>query len=1284
MIQTFKNTQAISHFKQVALNKQLAALGGRLVAAEFVHFAYLEQDLNDADGATLKALLNYSDAMPDAMPQTESVIIMPRIGTISPWSSKATDILRLCGLEKIRRIERGIIYHFDAKITDKKAVLSVIMDKMTESELSSIDDAQSIFDNFEPQPFSSVDLLGKGKSALQHTNTELGLALSAGEIDYLVDSFSQLKRNPTDIELMMFAQANSEHCRHKIFNADWHIDGVKQGKSLFAMIRNSYYQRPEGLLSVYTDNSAVMKGFEAQRFYPNEHGKYIAATEHRAILIKVETHNHPTAIAPHAGAATGSGGEIRDEGATGQGSKPKVGLCGFSVSNLKIPNAPQPWEVDYGKPEQIASALDIMLQAPIGAAAFNNEFGRPNILGYFRTYEQLGENGELRGYHKPIMLAGGLGHIQKTHIEKGNIPAGSKIIVLGGAAMLIGLGGGAASSVKSGEQSQDLDFASVQRANPEMQRRAQEVIDACANMGKHNPIISIHDIGAGGLSNGLPELVNDSSKGAVFELRQVPCDDKQMSPLEIWCNESQERYVLAIDGKNLKTFTDICARERAPFAVLGESTKAQTLVLDDALFDNTPINMPMSILFGNPPKTKINAQTLSSNLKAINTNNITLDDAITRILQLPTVASKNFLITIGDRSITGLVARDQMIGPWQVPVADCAISIADYVGFKGEIMALGEKTPLALCDAVAAARMSIGEALTNMLGGYVERLEDINLSANWMCASGHPGEDAKLFAAVKTVGMELCPALGLTIPVGKDSMSMKSTWQDNGKDKSVTAPLSLIITAFSKTPDVRLQKTALLSSDSDSELLLIDLGFGKNRLGGSCLAQVYNQVGDIAPNLDDAELFKNFFTSINQLNQAALIDAYHDRSDGGVIITLLEMAFASHCGLDIYSDGDIGELFNKELGYIENLFNEELGCVIQVKAVHKKAVMAELQSAGLSACTRVIAKLNNSDNIKIFLNNKPIYQKSRSELHALWHSTSYQIAKLRDNPDCAQQEFDSISEQTHGIKTQIGFDINECVSAPYINLTKPKIAILREQGVNGQIEMAAAFTKAEFEAIDVHMSDILSGRVSLADFKGLVACGGFSYGDVLGAGRGWANSILYNARAKDEFSAFFSREDSFTLGVCNGCQMLSNLTQIIPNSSHFPQFKRNISEQFEARFSSVEVQKSPSIFLQNMQGSIMPVVTAHAEGRANFAHGLVNSALKYVDYQGNPTQIYPHNPNGSDFASAGLSNDSGQVTLMMPHPERVFRTVQNSHHPNDWNDRSPWMRMFENARFWVD
>ena len=1277
MIYIHRGINALRNFQITALQNKLSAKTKNinLIGAEFIHFAKLTDELNNSEESHLKQLLSYTQSN-TFKASKDTLVVIPRHGTISPWSSKASDIMHLCGIDNLDRIERGIIYHFDHLLDDKNSVLSVVMDKMTESELQSLDDAHLIFDEFDPKPFTSINILTKGREAINKANIDLGLALSDDEIDYLIDNFTQLGRNPNDIELMMFAQANSEHCRHKIFNANWKIDNIEQAKSLFAMIRNTYHQHPEGLLSVYSDNSAVMQGYESNRFYADRDGKFVSNAEHKAILMKVETHNHPTAIAPDPGAATGSGGEIRDEGATGRGSKPKVGLCGFSVSNLKIDGAKQPWEVEYGKPSHIVSALDIMIEGPIGAASFNNEFGRPNTLGYFRTFEQATVDGDVRGYHKPIMLAGGLGHIQERHIEKGNIPVGAKIIVLGGPAMLIGLGGGAASSVGSGEQSEDLDFASVQRANPEMQRRCQEVIDSCTNMGEKNPIISIHDIGAGGLSNGLPELVNDSGKGGRFELRAVPNDDKQMSPLEIWCNESQERYVLAVSANDLDIFDQIAKRERAPYAVLGEATKEQELVLSDELFDNRPIDMPMQVLLGNPPKTFKDVKTQDIRLQTFDQTNITLDDAIERLLQLPTIASKNFLITIGDRSVTGMVARDQFVGPWQVPVADCAISIADYDQYHGEVMSMGEKTPLALINAPASARMAIGEALTNMLSGYIEDIKHISLSANWMSPSGYAGEDAKLFSAVKAVGEELCPQLGLTIPVGKDSMSMRSSWRDQGRDKSVTAPLSLIISAFSKTPDIKAQKTPLLNRDTNSVLYLVDLGFGKNRMGGSCLAQVYNQLGDETPDLDNVDAFKQFFDLINRLNKDNLIDSYHDRSDGGAMTTLLEMAFASHLGLDIEIDNNV----------IETLFTEELGCVFQVGANNADTVLSKFKESGLGDAIYPIAKINNTDQINILHNGKQIYSQNRADLQKLWSKTSYEIAKLRDNPQCAEEEFNSIGEQTNGLVFNTTFDINESITSAYIGKSvQPKVAVLREQGINGQIEMAAAFTKAGFDAIDVHMSDILSGRISLADFKGLVACGGFSYGDVLGAGRGWASSILYNPQAKDNFAEFFMRDDSFALGVCNGCQMLSNLTDIIPGTQNWPSFNRNVSEQFEARFSSVKIANSNSIFLNGMSGSTMPIAIAHGEGRALFkGDDLSAGVMHYVDHHNQLTQNYPHNPNGSDASVAGVTNESGQVTIMMPHPERVFRAVQCSYHPDDWQERSPWMRMFENARAWVD
>jgi phosphoribosylformylglycinamidine synthase len=1279
MISFHSGTQALRNFKVRDLNEKINSefTNINLLSSEYIHFIETNNKLSNKNQLTLDKLLNYSPAL-DTSNSLQKIIVIPRIGTISPWSSKATDIFKLCSLHEIRRIERGIIYHFSRKIKTEEleAILSYVMDRMTESHLKDISDSSLLFDKLKPNSYSSIDILKEGKSAIIKANIELGLALSDGEIDYLYYSFNKLKRNPRDIELMMFAQANSEHCRHKIFNADWIIDSEKKAISLFGMIKNTYHQNPEGLLSVYSDNSAVMSGYKSSFFEPNHEGVYTSSIAEKAVLIKVETHNHPTAIAPNPGAATGSGGEIRDEGATGRGSKPKVGLSGFSVSNLKIPHSINPWEKDYGKPSQIASALEIMIDGPVGAASFNNEFGRPNTCGYFRTYEQKTADNEVRGYHKPIMLAGGIGNIREDHVEKGLISDGDVLIVLGGPAMLIGLGGGAASSVGSGDQSQELDFASVQRANPEMQRRAQEVINSCINLGNKNPIVSIHDIGAGGLSNGVPELVNDSQKGAILQLRSIPNDEKKMSPLEIWCNESQERYVLAIKDENVELFRQICIKERSPFAILGNATDTQHLTLEDSYFKNKPIDLDMSLLFGSTPKTLKDVSSILNNEQEFDSSIIKLDEAIVRLLKLPTVASKNFLITIADRSVTGLVARDQMIGPWQVPVADCAISLSDYSGYQGEAMSIGEKTPLSLINAAAAARMSVGEALTNLLSAYIEDISHINLSANWMCASGFPGEDAKLYEAVKAIGMELCPKLGLTIPVGKDSMSMKSTWNENGDEKSVTAPLSLIISAFSKIPDARIQVTPLLNTKVDSELFLIDLGLGKNRMGGSCLAQVYNQVGRTSPDLDDPTLFAKFFSLINRLNKEKLISAYHDRSDGGIVTTLLEMAFASHCGIEIRGSNTINELFN-----------EELGCVIQVPIINKPKILKELESIGLKEFTLPIAKINNTDEILIYQKDKLVFRKKREDLHKDWSSTSFEISKLRDNPKCSESENEELVKISDGLKVKTTYDINESISAPYLNRgARPKIAILREQGINGHIEMAAAFTKAGFDASDVHMSEILSGKTSLKQFQGLAACGGFSYGDVLGAGRGWANSILLNSKAKDEFSEYFSRTDSFTLGVCNGCQMVSNLKEIIPSSEKWPSFERNVSEQFEARFTSVKIGKTNSIFFNEMEGSIIPIAIAHGEGKTNFntEHSKANIAMKYVNYSGNPTQAYPHNPNGSENAIASICDDSGRITIMMPHPERVFRSIQNSWHPDDWQERSPWMRMFENARKWVD
>jgi len=1091
---------------------------------------------------------------------------------------------------------------------------------------------------------------------------------------------------------MMFAQANSEHCRHKIFNADWKIDHQQQERSLFKMIRNTHESHPGQVLSAYSDNSAVTRGYSSGRFYPLPGSReYRFHEEEINILMKVETHNHPTAISPFPGAATGSGGEIRDEGATGRGSKPKAGLSGFSVSNLRIPGFEQPWEQEYGKPERIVSALDIMTDGPLGAAAFNNEFGRPNITGYFRTYEEKvpGPTGdEVRGYHKPIMLAGGLGNIKTEHVAKNDIPPGAQIIVLGGPAMLIGLGGGAASSMTSGESNEDLDFASVQRGNPEMQRRCQEVIDQCWQLGDNNPIVSIHDVGAGGISNALPELVNDSGRGARFELRTVPNDEPGMSPMEIWSNESQERYVLAIESADMEQFAAICKRERCPFAVVGEATEERQLILGDGHFDNTPIDMSMEMLLGKPPKMLRDVVHKPFQKQQLDLQGIDLTEAAYRVLRLPTVADKSFLITIGDRSVTGMVARDQMVGPWQVPVADVAVTTSGFNTYHGEAMSMGERTPIALLNHAASARMAIGEALTNLAATQVSALEDTVLSANWMAPAGHPGEDAGLYEAVKTVGMEICPQLGLAIPVGKDSMSMKTVWEERGIEKSVTAPLSLIITAFAPVSDARKTLTPQLRSEQwDSDLILIDLGKGHNRLGATALAQVYKQIGHHPADVDDAKSLKAFFDTIQLLNGKGLLMAYHDRSDGGLLATVAEMAFAGHTGVDL----NISDLGSDPLAA---LFNEELGAVIQTRHSDTDEVLQWLHDAGLGHHSHVIGSLNSDDRLVINYNGEIVFDESRVDLHRAWSETSYQMQSLRDNPACAAEEYERLLDaEDPGLHVSLSFDPEENIAAPYIHTnSRPRVAVLREQGVNGQVEMAAAFDRAGFAAVDVHMSDIISGNTKLNDFSGLVACGGFSYGDVLGAGEGWAKSILFNERAREEFEGFFQRDDSFGLGVCNGCQMMSNLYELIPGAAHWPRFVRNESEQFEARVAMVEVVKSPSIFLQGMEGSRMPIAVAHGEGQAEFRNGHEPAAvlrqhqvaLRYVDNYGEPSEVYPANPNGSPLGITGLTNEDGRFTIMMPHPERVFRSVQHSWHPDEWGEHGPWIRMFQNARKWVD
>ncbi|AYF88209.1 phosphoribosylformylglycinamidine synthase [Pseudomonas sp. DY-1] len=1294
-----RGAPALSAFRHGKLLEQLTqkvpAVSG--LYAEFTHFAEVIGVLSGEEEQVLARLLKYGPSVPVQEPSGRLFLVVPRFGTISPWSSKATDIARNCGLAKIERLERAIAYYVTGEFSDADAQLiaSSLHDRMTQLVLAGAEEASGLFSHAQPKPLTAVDILGGGRVALEKANVELGLALAEDEIDYLVKSFNDLGRNPHDVELMMFAQANSEHCRHKIFNASWDIDGQAQEKSLFGMIKNTYEMHREGVLSAYKDNASVIEGSTAGRFFPDPATRQYGATQEPVhILMKVETHNHPTAIAPFPGASTGSGGEIRDEGATGRGAKPKAGLTGFTVSNLQIPGFEQPWEKPYGKPERIVTPLDIMIEGPLGGAAFNNEFGRPALTGYFRTFEQAidtphGE--EVRGYHKPIMLAGGMGNIRAEHVQKGEISIGAKLIVLGGPAMLIGLGGGAASSMATGSSSADLDFASVQRDNPEMERRCQEVIDRCWQMGSENPIKFIHDVGAGGISNALPELINDGGRGGRFELRAVPNDEPGMSPLEIWCNESQERYVLSVDAADFERFKAICERERCPFAVVGEAIEEPHLTVADSHFGNKPVDMPLEVLLGKPPRMHRSVSREAELGDDFAAAELDIDDAVSRVLHHPAVASKNFLITIGDRTITGLVARDQMVGPWQVPVADCAVTATSFDVYTGEAMAMGERTPLALLNAPASGRMAIGETITNLAASKIEKLGDIKLSANWMAAAGHPGEDARLYDTVKAVGMELCPALGITIPVGKDSMSMKTRWQDEGADKSVTSPLSLIVTGFAPVSDVRQTLTPQLRLDKgETDLILVDLGRGQNRMGGSILAQVYSKLGQQTPDVDDAEDLKAFFAVIQGLNADGHLLAYHDRSDGGLLATVLEMAFAGHCGLDIYLDA----LADNREGLAAVLFNEELGAVIQVRQDATPEVLAQFSAAGLGDCVAVIGQPVNGANVAISFNGEAVFGGERRMLQRQWSETSYRIQRLRDNANCADQEFDSLLEEDNpGLSVKLSFDVNQDISAPYIKKgARPQVAILREQGVNGQVEMAAAFDRAGFAAIDVHMSDILAGRVSLEDFKGLVACGGFSYGDVLGAGEGWAKSILFNSRARDGFQSFFERKDSFALGVCNGCQMMSNLHELIPGTEFWPHFVRNRSEQFEARVAMVQVQESSSIFLRGMAGSRMPIAIAHGEGHAEFEseEALLEAdlsgcvSMRFVDSHGKVTETYPANPNGSPRGITGLTSRDGRVTIMMPHPERVFRAVQNSWRPDEWQEDGGWMRMFRNARVWVD
>lgn len=1265
------------------------------IDAEFVHLVDLAEVLPEGERVVLDRLLRYGPRVAKGTLQGKRLLVVPRIGTISPWSSKATDVARNCGLGRVRRIERGIWYTVAGTITDEVALRAALHDRMTESVLTDEAHAAQLFEHAQPEPLETIDVLTGGRAAIEAANSKLGLALASDEIDYLVTSFRNLGRNPTDVELMMFAQANSEHCRHKIFNAEFIIDGEKQPQSLFQMIRRSTEASPAGVLSAYKDNAAVMEGFEAGRFFPDpETAVYDFHREPVGILMKVETHNHPTAISPHPGASTGSGGEIRDEGAVGRGSKPKAGLTGFSVSNLRLPGAVQPWEDDFGKPNRIASALDIMLEGPIGGAAFNNEFGRPNLAGYFRTFEMQvpGTSGpEVRGYHKPIMIAGGFGNIRHEHIKKAAVPAGAAIVVLGGPAMLIGLGGGAASSMASGASEEDLDFASVQRDNAEMERRCQEVIDRCWAHGEDTPIYSIHDVGAGGLSNALPELVHDCGRGAEFELRKVPNDEPGMSPKEIWCNEAQERYVLAVDAERLDRFAELCKRERCPFAVVGHATEEGRLVLSDSYFDNRPIDMPLSVLLGKPPKMVRNVKRAQAPAQPLDTAKIQVREAALRVLRLPTVADKTFLITIGDRTVTGMVCRDQMVGPWQVPVADAAVTTTSYDVFTGEAMAMGERTPLALLDGAASARMAVGEALTNIASVPVEGIEKIRLSANWMCAAGHPGEDVRLYEAVRAVGAELAPALGIAIPVGKDSMSMSTVWSEAGetgrKDRRVTAPLSLIVSAFAPVTDVRRALTPQLRLDKGaSELLLVDLGVGKNRLGGSALAQVYGQLGVEAPDLADPNAFKAFFATIQSLNESGALLAYHDRSDGGLLATLVEMAFAGGAGLDI----DVAALPGDALAA---LFSEELGAVLQVRSSDVERVRAAFANVGLGNVVHRLGKPSSDNRVLIRRGAETLLDEKRTVLRGIWSETTFAMQSLRDDAACAAEEQAARTDESDpGRTVKLMFNPAEDVAAPFVKKgVRPRVAILREQGVNGQVEMAAAFHRAGFESVDVHMSDILAGRFDLSGFRGLAACGGFSYGDVLGAGEGWAKSILFNGRARAVFEAFFARPDTFTLGVCNGCQAVSNLKEIIPGAQHWPRFVRNRCEQFEARLAMVRIEESPSVLLRGMAGSVLPIAVAHGEGRAEFESaehqatlersGLV--AVRFVDNHARVADRYPANPNGSPSAMTAITTPDGRVTILMPHPERVFRTVQFSWHPDDWGDDGPWLRLFRNARAFV-
>jgi phosphoribosylformylglycinamidine synthase len=1321
---------ALSLSRAARLLEHLRKLDDSAVAviAQFIHFVHTAAPLTRAQSDTLHGLLAYGEPFsPLTQQSAQRWLVVPRLGTVSPWASKATDIAHNCGLVAVRRIERGIRYTVAFKggwlgaahrldSTVAAGITALLHDRMTESAIDPATPAAALFRELAGKPIKSIAVGAQGRGALVEANEELGLALSEDEIDYLLAAYRELKRDPTDVELMMFAQANSEHCRHKIFNASWTVDGVAQPASLFGMIRATHAAAPLGTVVAYNDNAAVLEGREAKRFYPQKqqegHSEFRAADELTHIVFKVETHNHPTAIAPFPGAATGAGGEIRDEGATGRGAKPKAGLCGFSVSHLRLPDARRAWESDadvtaaakhsigdYGFPSRIADALAIMIDGPIGAAAFNNEFGRPNLLGYFRAFE-ANIGGKRYGYHKPIMIAGGVGNIRDDQVRKHDLPAGTLLVQLGGPGMRIGLGGGAASSMGAGSNTESLDFDSVQRGNAEIQRRAQEVIDACWALGEATPILSIHDVGAGGLSNAMPELAHGAGKGARFDLNAVPVEESGMSPLEIWCNESQERYSLAIDPAKLAEFDALCKRERCPYAVIGRITDEPQLVV--AREGESPaVDMPMDVLLGKPPKMHRDVRRVTAPLPALDSTRIDLAAAALDVLRHPTVASKSFLITIGDRSVGGLNSRDPMVGPWQVPVADCAVTLLDYEGYAGEAMAMGERTPVAVIDAGAATRLAIGEALLNLAAADVA-LERVKLSANWMAACGLPGEDAKLFDAVRAAS-EFCQQLGISIPVGKDSLSMKTAWRDGGEDKLVSAPVSLIVSAAAVVDDVRRSLTPQLRTDTgETLLLLIDLSNGKQRLGASMLAQVSQQFGNDSPDVDAPAQLAAAFRAVRELGNAGRLLAYHDRSDGGLWATACEMAFAGHCGVTLNVDMlaldplalDAGDykirpeqvaVRRHELT-LRALFNEELGCVLQIRAADLGDVMTVLRAHGLGAVSHVIGKPNATDVVEVWRDAKQVFARPRAELQQAWSEVSWRIARLRDNPGCADAEYARATDpDDRGLSMSLTFDPAEDIAAPMIATgARPRIAILREQGVNSQYEMASAFDRAGFAAIDVHMTDLLEGRANLADFKGLAACGGFSYGDVLGAGGGWAKTILYHPQLAEQFAAFFARPDSFALGVCNGCQMMSQLAPLIPGAQHWPRFERNASAQYEARLIQVEIQPSPSLFFAGMEGSRMPIANAHGEGRAVFASAEAQAqaliAVRYVDSRGRPTETYPYNPNGSPDGITGLTTADGRFTILMPHPERVRRTVQLSWQPPGLAEDSPWMRMFRNAR----